>query len=154
MNHPFNKEDLGLSVDIESHNEDILFVYGQELDNALDNPVNRMRFLFPNVEYPEASVIDIKLRIMSTSVDITRAIDTDSLIAIWSARTGKSTLELDIMCNMMIDADFRLVTEMEVESDWLNIVKKQSTELTEKMQIREELYYEIDEDDFFMPEEY
>jgi hypothetical protein len=154
MNHPFNKEDLGLAIDIESHNEDILFVYGQELDNALDVPVNRMRFLFPNIEYPEASVIDIKLRIMSTSVDVTKSIDIDSLIAIWSARTGKSTLDLDIMCNMMIDADFRLVTEMEVESDWLNIVKRQSTELSEKMQIRQELYYEIDEDDFFMPEGY
>jgi hypothetical protein len=151
--YPFNKEDLGLASDIEALSDDLSCMYGQELDNALDIPVNRMKFLFPNLDHPEASVIDIKLRIMSTSIDISKSIDPEALISIWSARTGKSSLDLDIMCNMIIDADFRLVTEMEVESDWLMISKKKSTELSDKMTHVSNLFCVIDDDDFFISDD-
>jgi hypothetical protein len=153
MSNIYNKEDMGLCSDIESQ-EEVSGLYGELLDNALDNPVNRMAFLFPNKKFPDKSVKDIKLRIVSVNIDIPLEMGLDAIVTMWSAKTGKSSLDLDIMCNMIIDADFRLMTEMEVEKDWVIINKKRSADIYwEKNQVKHNLLYEEDEDDFFIPEE-
>jgi hypothetical protein len=153
----YNKEDMGLTKDIEVL-EDVQGLYGAELDSALDNPVNRMMFLFPNKDNPEESVKDIKLRIMSVNISIPLRMELDDVITMWSAKTGKSGLDLDIMCNMIIDADFRLMTEMEVENDWMKIHKHDSHSLKDAAKLKYNLFYEEevdhifseDEDDFYL----
>jgi hypothetical protein len=136
MSNVLLKEDVGLCHDIETKGDDILLIYGNKLDEALDSPINRMSFLFPNKKYPEKSVKDIQLRVMSVNLDIPDKMHIDDIIKLWEAKTGKNKLLLDISVNAIIDADFRLMTEMEVESDWQKIVRTKSEKLTSELQYK------------------
>lgn len=155
----YNKEDKALAIDIEAM-EPILSLSGTELEETLDNPLDRLKFLFPNKRHPEKSLKDIILRIVCMSIDIPKNSTLAEIVAIWCTKTKKSKLELDIIVNSVIDAEFRVLVELEAELDYLDIVKnkqlelerfdivnKNSNFLTENYQIRNNLYVQPDYDD-------
>lgn len=142
----YNKEDMALSADIEAI-DDLLSLEGLELDEALDKPINRLRFLFPNKRFPEKSLKDIIYRVVCCSIDVPEQMVLAEVVALWCTKTGRSKLELDILVNHIIDAEFRALVEIEAEVKYLSIVKKNVHALTEDAQLRSRLFTQTDYDD-------
>lgn len=141
----YNKEDMGLSSDVESKDLDnILELTGIELDEAMDDPLTRFKMLFPYVKNPLRSLVEIKLRIISCYIDIPKQYSFDQVQAEYLKKTQKSKLEFDIIVNTILDTEYRLIVELEAESQWMDIVKKRSHFLEEETQLRNNLYVEPD----------
>ena len=103
MKNQFNKEDLGLSVDVETF---------ESSANMFDTPMEVLQICFPNEDNHKELLHNFYIRYAAPFLDYPEQYTIEEIIDRVSKKARKSTHEIDLEVKWMIEMDFTMEVQV------------------------------------------